>query len=350
METIMHPRHIIIALLAVAASGPAFTTAQPIITPQRHDTARPLLVKRSGVDKMAAAVAGTTIAAGVFILILLFLALHLYKRKLIRLASSAPRSTAPTVAPRALRVHRKPSAEKKKNSSPFSDTPRRRGKKAESGGGFLHQHMKHIKKTVTGVTTPAPAHIRAPSRNTTTSTPTPQPTTYPGEPSPSLEARVRSTTPSSDTDAIAEMAEVQHWKYSPPDGSSWRPPVPLPRLKTQPAELLGSDEGQRTRSTPLDTVPEAIHERDDASSIYSMSTLGRELFYDTMREPDPAQYHPSPQTPMGLRSAASSSSRRVVSPRSHGGDSDTDGDLLSPALRGGIWVIDEHREWTGHET
>jgi hypothetical protein len=126
--------------------------------------------------------------------------------------------------------------------------------------------------------------------------------------------------------------------------------VPLPRLKTQPAELLGSDEGQRTRSTPLDTAPEVIHERDDTSSLYSMSTLGRGLFYDTMREPDPAQYYPSPETPMGLRSAASSSSRRVMSPRSHGGYSDNDGDLLSSALRGGKWVIDEHCEWTGRET
>lgn len=349
MEAIIHPRHIIITLLAVAASGPAFTTAQPIITPRCDDTAGPLLAKRSKADTMAAAVAGTTIAAGVFILILLFLALHLYKRKLIRLASSAPRSTAPTVALRPLHVHRERSAEKK-NSAPPSDKPRGQEKKAESGGGFLHQRMKRIKETVTGVTTPAPAHIRAPSRNTT-STPTPEPTTYPREPTPSLDARVRSTTPLSDTNAIAEMAGVQHWKYSPPDGSTWRPPVPLPRLKTQPAELLGSDEGQRTRSTPFDTVPEAIHERDDTSSLYSMSTLGRELFYDTMREPDPAQYHPSPETPMGLRSAASSSSRRVISPRSHGGDSDNDGDLLSPAaLRGGKWVIDEHREWTGRET
>ena len=293
---------------------------------------------------MAAAVVGTTIAVGVFILILLFLASHLYKRKLIQLTRPSRFETAKN--PRG-QLHQECRV---RNSSLQVDFTNK--KEEEPQGGITGGHPSQIRKAAASL-----ARIfHAPARTTETSS-----TSLP-------EASERSTTspwrssiqaerlPTNLT--VPEPAELRLERHDSPP-ALWRPPVALPRLKTQPTELCGSDEGMRNTGTTVPVpapapVPKSFQTKPVDS--WSMSTLGRELLRDTMCEPDPSQFEPSPETPMVHSAKRMPSPLQAfylttpVIPRHYRSTiAGFEAQMPSPPSPGvrGDWTIEEGKEWSG---
>ncbi|KAL6857934.1 hypothetical protein ACO1O0_005380 [Amphichorda felina] len=299
------------------------------------------LARRSQTDYIAAAVVGTTVAVGVLILVLLFLAIHLYKRKLVQLGRP---SGAETAKKPSGRVHRGGRASFSSLRVDFGHKEEEVEPPSSNTEGLLSRMRK---------STVSLARIFHARTGTTKagSAPTSQATERRTESAwgSSIEA------PALSTDFRAPEtpeAEAPRGSHNPPD-ALWRPPVPLPRLKTQPMELCGSDEGMRNTSTAA-PVPMRIKPGDP--SRWSMSTLGRQLLRDTMCDPDPAQFEPSPETPM-VQSA-----KRMVSPLQgcdlttpvmpryyHSGIAGFETQIPSPPSPHvkGDWTIEEDREWTG---
>lgn len=294
------------------------------------------LIKRSKADGVAAAVAGTTVAVGVFILVLMFVALHLYKRKLVQLA----RLSRPKTAPKETRkLHREPKedASSLQVNYQIDEAGQQQSRSMEGYLGRIKEKGSSLVRTF---------KMRGRSKNVTSK--------------PILETAERSsespwrpehqvTTPLMHI-GVPMAVEVQHGRHDRPD-SQGRAPMVLPRLKTHPTELCGSDEGMKNTVIP-------IQRRAKDTSRWSMRTLGRELLRDAMHEPDPSQYDPSPETPMVQ------SGWRVISPLQtnqalmtpvmpchyHRGTASTEAQTLSPlspTLRGNEWTIQESHIWLG---
>ena len=249
----------------LAAASVSLTTAQPILHTSLGQIQVTSLARRSQTDHIAAAVVGTTVAVGVLILVLLFLAIHLYKRKLVRLGRPRP-SGAGTAKKPSGRVHQGGRASFSSLRVDFGHKEEEVEPPSSNTEGFLSRMRK---------STASLARIFHARTGTTKagSAPTPQAAERRTESAwgSSIEAPALSTDFRAPDAPEALEAEASRGSHNPPD-ALWRPPVPLPRLKTQPMELCGSDEGMRNTST---AAPVPMRTKPGDPSRWSMSTLGR---------------------------------------------------------------------------
>lgn len=113
--------------LSMTTARPSYPLQTPQITydEQKVDS---VLHIRSEAKRVTAAVVGTTTAVGVFILVLLGVAIYLWRRRQLRLADEEAGMTASSSSPRA-QIYRK---QRRRSCRPSKPTRRRR--KGEKNG------------------------------------------------------------------------------------------------------------------------------------------------------------------------------------------------------------------------
>lgn len=236
------------AVSLIVTSLPSIA-AQPVFQPANserqtdhdHEDIGGTLLKRSEAEELTGVVVGITVAVGVFILFLLSIAVYLYRRKLLRLASRESQATSPRT-----QIYR----EQDRNRTSRSRNARKREKQQT-------RRSSNEKKRTRSNTPIQPSSTAA-----------------------SVASSFSPAWPKSPT--IPEMAQAPPSHAEP---SRFRPPVSLPPLLTQPQQLQSIDA----------TVTKAF----DPSQVsrWSMSTLGMNLLADTMTAPDPERYsEPSPSS------------------------------------------------------
>lgn len=211
------------------------TSSKPNVAYDRQDV-KQVLFKRSDAQQMTAVVVGTTVAVGAFILVLLFLAVWLWRQKLLRIDGRG-----------------------RPASSPREHIYREQHKRRSSGSKSAHRRgERHSRRS---------SHEK---RNPRTSLEQPSSTAV------SIASSFSPADPSNLV--IPEMAQIPPSRSEP---SRFCPPVSLPPLITQPQQLHSID---ATVNMALDPAS------NNRSSRWSMSTLGMNLLRDTMQQADPERY------------------------------------------------------------
>lgn len=286
------------------------------------DSQQITLWKRSQTDDMAAAIAGTVIAAGVFVLVLLFLALHYNKHRLLQLLGKKKAQQSASGVSRRDHAYKLYGQDVRMPRMVDSSLPKHQVEEHFARAKHNIEDAMGVLKTVMTRRSTNLSDAMFLSGVAATTAGTCQSFTT---------SRNLSTEPRVPERVVAK-------------GDSRR----IGPRKQPPASLTPLDTTMRSNSMVVGSCPDGIYdahpiESQRPDSRWSLSTLGRELLSDTMHDPEPQRYAVSPETPLRRSQSIKfgRQSKDQFRPRPSLWDQNPDHLLSAGTSWGSIWTIEE---------